>query len=201
MAAINIRCIEMASVGNRMGSALGRAAVIRGGQIERSILAAALLAAVQASAAGPDDLPFPLFSSIAPHVLRVLESDKGAERYALVSHLNPFYVHGDFNGDGRVDTALLVKHKVSGKIGIAIVQAGAKSAIIVGAGRNFGNGGDDFKWMDAWHVYPRGPVSRGADETAPPTLRGDAIMVIKTESASALIYWNGKGYAWYQQGD
>jgi hypothetical protein len=44
-------------------------------------------------------------------------------------------------------------------------------------------------------------VQRGADETAPPTLKGDALMVIKTESASALIYWNGRGYSWYQQGD
>lgn len=44
-------------------------------------------------------------------------------------------------------------------------------------------------------------VGRGADGKAPPKLRGDGLMVIKTESASALIYWNGKRYAWYQQGD
>jgi hypothetical protein len=64
-----------------------------------------------------------------------------------------------------------------------------------------GNAGDDFSWMDAWYVFQRGPVRRGADEKAPPKLRGDALMVSKSESASALIYWNGKNYAWYQQGD
>lgn len=152
-------------------------------------------------AAGPDDLPFQLLSNLPPTVLRVLENSADAKRYALVAHLNPFYIHGDFNGDGRTDTAVLVKDRGSGKKGIAILHAGAKSAVVLGAGRKFSNGGDDFQWMDAWHLYPRGPVERGADETAPPVLRGDALMVIKTESASALVYWNGKRYAWYQQGD
>jgi len=167
----------------------------------RSMFVIALVCAIGAHAAGPEDLPFHLSSSIAPNVLRALENDKNTERYRLVSHLNPFYLHGGFNGDGRIDTALLVRHKEPGKVGIAIVHAGAKSAILVGGGRNFGNGGDDFRWMNAWHLFPRGSVSRGADETPPPTLKGDAIMVVKTESASALIYWNGKRYARYQQGD
>jgi len=152
-------------------------------------------------AAGPDDLPIQLSSSVPPQVLRAFENDTAAKRYAFVAHLNPFYVHGDFNGDGRIDTAVLIKALATGKTGIAVVHAGATSVIILGAGRNFGNGGDDFRWMDAWHLYPRGPVKPGADETAPPKLRGDALMVIKTGSASALIFWNGKQYAWYQQGD
>src|SRR5688572_20147543 len=166
-----------------------------------ALLIAIALATLRASAAGPDNLSFQFSSSLSPSVMRVLENDKGAERYALVAHLNPFYLHGDFNGDGRTDTAVLVKNKVSGQLGIAIVHSGAKSAIIVGAGRTLGNGGDDFRWMDAWHLYPQAPVNRGADEGPPPTLRGDALMVLKTESASALIYWNGERYVWYQQGD
>jgi hypothetical protein len=162
------------------------------------VFAAAVAAFSGSFAAGPDDLPFQLSSSLSPHVLRVLESDAAAKRYAIVGDLNPFYIHGDFNGDGRTDTAVLIKDRDSGKTGIAVVHAGAKSAIILGAGRKFGNGGDDFKWMDAWHLYPRGIV---AGQGAPPTLRGDALMVIKSESASALVYWNGKRYDWYQQGD
>ena len=68
-------------------------------------------------------------------------------------------------------------------------------------GRDLGNGGDDFGWMDAWHVYEKGKVEQGASEGKPPKLKGDAIMAIKTESASGLIYWNGKKFDWYQQGD
>lgn len=164
------------------------------------ILTIAVLA-FGASAAGTDDLPFQLSSSLPESILRVLENDPKAKQYALVAHLNPFYLHGDFNGDGRTDVAVLVKNKESGKIGVAILHSGARSAIILGAGRDFGNGGDDFRWMDAWHLYPRAPVEQGAGEGAPPKLKGDALMFVKTESASALIYWNGKRYAWYQQGD
>jgi hypothetical protein len=108
------------------------------------LLAGAVAASSNSFTAEPDDLPFPLSSSLPPHVLRVLESDAAAKRYAVVNHLNPFYIHGDFNGDGRTDTAVLSKDRDSGKAGIAVVHAGAKSTIVLGAGRKFGNGGDDF---------------------------------------------------------
>ena len=58
-----------------------------------------------------------------------------------------------------------------------------------------------FRGWTRGRFFHRGPVGKGADGKAPPKLRGDALMVIKTESASALIYWNGTRYAWYQQGD
>jgi hypothetical protein len=32
-------------------------------------------------------------------------------------------------------------------------------------------------------------------------LRGDAVMVYRTESASALLGWDGRDYRWQQQGD
>jgi hypothetical protein len=152
-------------------------------------------------AAGPDELPLQMSSSLPPEVLRLLGDSPEARRVAPAAHLNPFYVHGDFNGDGRIDTAVLVKNKASGKIGLAIVDPTAKSVTVIGAGRTFGNGGDDFSWMDAWRLFPHAPVGRGSGGGTPPALTGDALMVMKTESASALIYWTGKRYAWYQQGD
>ena len=41
------------------------------------------------------------------------------------------------------------------------LHAGARAldeppTVIVGAGQDFGNGGDDFSWMEAWHVEDRG---------------------------------------------
>jgi hypothetical protein len=59
----------------------------------------------------------------------------------------------------------------------------------------------DFNWMDAWQIYPKGPVEKGVGEGNPPVLKGDAILAIKTESANGLIYWTGAAYRWYQQGD
>ena len=36
---------------------------------------------------------------------------------------------------------------------------------------------------------------------AVPLMKGDALHVEKSESASALIYWNGRRYLWRQLGD
>jgi hypothetical protein len=114
--------------------------------------------------------------------------------------LNPFYLRGDFNGDKIADVAILVKEKQSGKIGIAIVHGASREVFFVGAGRTI-NGGDDFAWMDVWKIYQRSYVGRGPGDRNPLKLRGEALLVEKTESASALIYWDGKAYRWYQLGD
>lgn len=140
-------------------------------------------------------------ASIPPGVLEALGKAGVAAKFSISAHLNPFYIQGDFNGDGKLDCAILVRNRASGKLGVAIVHMGKKNVSIIGAGTAFGIGSDDFAWMDAWYAYPRGKVYRGADEDPPPTLKGDALMLIKMESASGLAYWDGTHYKWYQQGD
>lgn len=165
-------------------------------------VSAALALLLYASAAVPapvaDALSFAQESSLPDWVLGAL---RGARDVAPCSCLNPFYQRGDFDGDGRADYAVLVRQASSAKRGIAIVHRRGPSVHVLGAGKAIGNGGDDFSWMDAWRVFDRGPVQRGAGEAAPPTLRGDALLVQKTESASAILWWDGGRYRWYQQGD
>lgn len=164
-----------------------------------ALLASVCIAAGTCPAAGPGDLDFATGASLPPPVVEALTTFKQTAKYALTARVNPFYLQGDFDGDGKSDTAVLVVEKVSGKHGIAfILHEGIE---IVGAGETIGNGGDELSWMDAWYVYDNGRVEQGAFDEAPPRLRGDAVMAIKTESASGLIYWNGSGFAWYQQGD
>jgi lysylphosphatidylglycerol synthetase-like protein (DUF2156 family) len=55
--------------------------------------------------------------------------------------------------------------------------------------------------MDSWQVYSKTRAAHAASESSVPHLRGDALLVEKSEAASALIYWNGKRYVWSQQGD
>ena len=95
----------------------------------------------------------------------------------------------------------MVKERSTGKLGIAIAHGTTKKGTILGAGIGIGNGGDDFEWMDSWQVYSKTRAGHASDETKVPHLRGDALLVEKSEAASALIYWNGKRYVWSQRGD
>jgi len=121
--------------------------------------------------------------------------------YLLSARLNPFLLQGDFNGDGKLDLAILISRRGSEAQGIAILFAGATHPEVIGAGHAIANGGDDLSWMNAWSVFSKGTVPRGADKAASPQLRGDALLVEKLESASAIVYWDGAAYRWYQQGD
>ena len=157
------------------------------------------LARIDSSAAV--EIDFVTLANLPPLVRESFENSPQAKRYAFSAHINPFYLHGDFDGDGQLDTAVWITERATGKSGIAIFHAKANRLVIVGAGRDLGNAGDNFSGLDAWHVFRRRPVQRGADGKPPPKLRGDALMVMKTEAASGLIYWDGKRYGWYQQGD
>lgn len=134
-------------------------------------------------------------------VLDLVKAKKFDKQYRFITRLNPFYLRGDFNGDGEPDIAVLIESLSDKKQGIAVFHFGEKTIHIIGAGHKLGNGGDDFAWMDVWQVYPRAKVEQGVGEGTPPKLRGEALLVEKSESASAILYWNGKKYIWYQQGD
>lgn len=170
-------------------------------KLHRAILFVLLLVSCTAFGASESGLGFAAESSIPPHVIEAFRKSGLTEKYVFSTRVNPFYIQGDFNGDGKLDCAILVKQKSSGKLGIAIVHAGTNNIKVLGAGRDFGNGGDDFSWMDAWYAYSKGAVSLGVGEGPAPKLKGDALMLIKTESASSLVYWVGTQYRWYQQGD
>jgi hypothetical protein len=132
---------------------------------------------------------------------RALTNGSLGKQYDLSFRMNPSYLEGDFNGDRKMDVAVLMKERATGKFGIAIVHGMTEKVAILGAGIRLGNGGDDFEWMDSWQVYSKTRAAHAAGETSVPRLRSDALLVEKSEAASALIYWNGKRYVWSQQGD
>ena len=114
-------------------------------------------------------------------------NEKLRTRYEVVQKPEPSFYVGDFNGDGTSDVALLIEEKTTTKVGIAIIEGKEKKIKIVGAGKSFGNGGDDFSWIDVWSVRHTGKVDR--------------LYVAKSEAASAVIYWDGSKYRWQQEGD
>ena len=126
-------------------------------------------------------------------IIGLFSAKKQHAQYEIVFTLNPFYLRGDFNGDGKPDIAILVRNKQSGKIGIALCHSRTNEIFFVGAGTPLGNGGDDFSWMDTWQVYGKAPASAPA--------QAEALLVEKSESGGGLIYWDGKKYVWHQHGD
>jgi hypothetical protein len=126
-----------------------------------------------------------------------------AQSYGIDGSMNPFYLRGDFDGDGKADYAIRIKSKSRGEAGIAIWLSSQEKMVILGAGVPFRISGEatNLDFLNTWQVYAKGAVERGVAVGAPPRLIGEAILAGKRESASGLIYWNGKSFVWYQQGD
>lgn len=123
----------------------------------------------------------------------------GRRSLQVSKRLNPFVWRGDFDGDGRPDLAVLVVDHKTKKEGIAFLFQRGKTAV-VGAGSDFGNGGDDFSWMDVWHVQDKG-TGHGKYRSQGVTLPADGLLVAKESSASALIYFRNGRPIWQQLGD
>src|SRR2546423_5402721 len=80
------------------------------------------------------------------------------KEYELSFRVNPFYLRGDFIGDGKADIAILVKQRSTGKLGIAIINGATDKVTVVGAGNAIGNGGDDFAGRGKWQLYFKAPA-------------------------------------------
>jgi hypothetical protein len=124
--------------------------------------------------------------------------------YSVSDRINPFYLRGDFDGDGRSDYAILVTAKKDHSKGIAIWLSSQKKVFVLGAGQPFQINGEaitNLDFLDVWQVYGKKTVEGAPEAGPPPKLIGEAILAGKAEAASGLIYWNGKNFLWYQQGD
>ena len=96
-------------------------------------------------------------------------------RYKLIADLNPFYLRGDFDGDGLPDYAFLVTDSSSQR-GIAVWLSSRPKARfqILGAGIPFQYGSGKSANLDfnTWQVYGKRVVEQGASEEKPPRLIG-----------------------------
>ena len=72
--------------------------------------------------------------------------------------------------------------------------------MLLGAGRSFGNGGDDFGWLDVWRVSA-GPGAADVTGDPLPAFEGESLFLAKAESASAWVGRVGGEYVWHQAGD
>jgi hypothetical protein len=144
------------------------------------------------------------YDNVPDDIRSVVAQAPFAAKYAVIASINPFYLRGDFDGDGKADYAFRIKATKDGQLGIAVWLSGIRQIVVMGADIPFKAGGattTNLDFIDYWHVYGRKPIEQGVEEGPAPKLLGEAILVGKKESASGLIYWNGKRFVWYQQGD
>ncbi|MEO7335380.1 MAG: hypothetical protein ABIV63_02270 [Caldimonas sp.] len=124
-----------------------------------------------------------------------------AKREGLVvsDRVVPATQRGDFDGDGRADLALHVMRVKDRTEGIVILSS-ARPPVVIGAGRTVGHGGDDFSWMDSWHVEKLGRLPRDVQRRRA-VRGGDALVVEKDSAASASIHLVDGMPKWRQRGD
>jgi hypothetical protein len=147
-------------------------------------------------------LQFVFDSNLPDNLYDFYNQEKIRTTYKINRDFNPFYLRGDFDGDKKIDYALAVIESTTDKKGFLIYHPSTKKHFLVGAGKSIQGGYGDNYWMiDAWEVSDEKIVGQGVTDLKPPKLTGDAILVQKLESSSGLIYWDGKEYKWYQQGD
>jgi hypothetical protein len=144
------------------------------------------------------------YENVPDEIREAVGSGRFSEMYDLDGSINPFYLRGDFDGDGKPDYAFRIKSTSSHSIGIAVWLSSLHRFVVIGAGIPFrfsGSTATNLDFLNTWKVYGRKPVEQGVEAGPPPHLIGEAILAGKSESASGLIYWNGKSFSWYQQGD
>jgi hypothetical protein len=76
------------------------------------------------------EIDFLTAASLTPEIRAAFEKQL-LKRYLVSTQVNPFYLHGDFDGDGQADTALLIKERSSGKSGIAILHGKSNRIAVV----------------------------------------------------------------------
>ncbi len=124
------------------------------------------------------------------------------------AYAKPGFLQADFNGDGKIDVAILVARLATRSRGIIILHQGQAVPHVLGTSLNTNQGiiKGDLSWVNHWRLY-RGPrtdeVLFNPDgdllDTRTVRLKRPTIELTKEEQGGGMIYWNGKRYIWIHQ--
>lgn len=120
--------------------------------------------------------------------------------YAISMGLQaPPYISGDFDGDGVRDDAVLVEHRLNGKLGIAVVHRGTRKVTVLAAGSG-SPGPDDLDGIRQWDTYIKGTTPTYVNPYRPNTaLLGDALWIALSDSTIGFYIWTGTGFTYERQ--
>ena len=148
-----------------------------------------------------------MLGSLDPDLIREAERLGIYDRAALpVSRaINPFFLRGDFNGDGELDVAFWVQNRETEERGIAVLHSTLDRLYVFGAGQSLPEprGRDSTSLnVDAWHLVPGGTVEShpygnisaiGLTEGEPFTFERETLEFVYLGKAAFVFYWaNGQ---------
>ncbi len=116
----------------------------------------------------------------------------------------PGVLRPDMDGDGSPDLLAAIERREDKRPGAALCLSDASRLLLAGYDGPIGPQlmPDYFKSIDVWAVFPQGPIAPGASGAVPPTLRGDAVLLGKSETSSVLLFLTPDGRLdSYWQGD
>jgi hypothetical protein len=120
------------------------------------------------------------------------------DRFVIDFSTNPFYLRGDFNGDGKMRYAFAIRDKRRRSLGLAVCDGSTGALTLLGqvAGEKFSDMEEDNFISQDWEVYENSALKGlflAMDEV--PAAKGEVIAMI-WEDGVGLIYFDGKSYKW-----
>jgi hypothetical protein len=143
-----------------------------------------------------------------PYLIK-LAQEAGLYSYTTLPvcrEMNPFYIRGDFNGDGGIDIAFWVRNPDSDRKGVAILHSTLDTLFVFGAGHPNPAGGE-VVGGDLWRLLPVGYVEPGTWSNIPEigvvagepfTFEREALEFVWVGKSAQAYYW-AKGRYWLIQ--
>jgi len=136
-------------------------------------------------------------------VKRCLENPAVKDKAQILSNYEPFYLTGDFDGDGLPDYAVAIKGSMTQRNGVVICTRKDR-VFILGADNPtnppFSDMPNDNFVAPQWKVYTKEEAAKVQTIDKEPSTqvafpKGDSIAMI-WEDGICLIYWDGNRYRW-----
>jgi hypothetical protein len=110
--------------------------------------------------------------------------------------VNPFYISGDFDGDGFTDFAVQVKSKNNQRKGILFCFANGGS-MLLGAGAPVVWPQDDPGiWpFDSWMLIRKGSKHLSIY----PQMKFDVVALVMADEGGGLLFWDGHKFRWKRE--
>jgi hypothetical protein len=132
--------------------------------------------------------------------------------YEISKEHKPFMVTGYFSPDNVLDTAILIRHKSTGKDALFIKHGETDKLFLLRSGKDIGTDFPDFNWVGQFQVVTKGTKvwdnvidneivgEEQVPDNKKTTLKTDAIFVhVDEASGGGIIYYKNDQYVWVQQ--